>query len=127
MTSAEIASLQGTARTVQFADGETVFRTGEPADSFFFILRGEVDVFVTTGSRYEVRLATLGPGSSFGELSMLNERRRTADVRATAETECLEVHFDGLHEAVKTRLLLNLAGQLANRLERDARELRQLG
>jgi glutaminase len=127
MTPTEVESLQGKARKVQFAKGDTVFRAGEPAESFFFILRGNMDVFVTTDSRHEVRLATLGPGSSFGELSMLNERRRTADVRAVADAECLEVYFDGLEEPVKTRLLLNLAGQLASRLDRDARELRQLG
>ncbi len=58
---------------------------------------------------------------------MLSERRRTANVRAASATECLEVRFDDLDEGMKTKLLLNLAGQLAGRLERDARELRQLG
>ncbi len=104
-----------------------MFRTGEPADSFFFILSGEIEAYVATDSRREVRLATLGPGSSFGELSMLNERRRTADVRAASDAKCLEMCFDGLDGEVKTKLLLNLAGQLASRLERDARELRKLG
>jgi len=37
------------------------------------------------------------------------------------------VRFDDLDDGVKTKLLLNLAGQLASRLERDARELRQIG
>jgi glutaminase len=127
MTPEDVAVLERQARRVSFAGGDVVFRTGEPAGSFFFILRGELDVYVVTDSRREVRLATLGPGSSFGELSMLNERRRTADVRAASEAECLEVDFDGLDEGVKTKLLLNMAGQLASRLERDARELKELG
>jgi CRP-like cAMP-binding protein len=86
-----------------------------------------VEVYVATESRREVRLATRGPGCSFGELAMLSEHRRTADVRAASEAECLEVRFDDLDEAVKTKLLLDLAAQLAGRLERDAREPRQLG
>jgi glutaminase len=127
MTEAETASLESVARLVRFASGDTVFHAGDPADSFFLILRGDVEVYVDTGPRREVRLATLGPGSSFGELAMLSERRRTANVRAASATECLEVRFDDLEEGIKTKLLLNLAGQLAGRLERDARELRQLG
>jgi glutaminase len=127
MTHAQVSDLERNARRVRFAKGETVFRTGDAADSFYFILRGDIEAYVATDSRREVRLATLGPGSSFGELSMLNERRRTADVRAATDAECLEVRFDGLEGEVKTKLVLNLAGQLATRLERDARELRQLG
>lgn len=126
MTSTELGALEGKSRRVRFARGEPLFRAGDEADSFYFIVRGEVEVFVATESRREVRLATLGPGSSFGELSLLNERRRTADVRAATDVECLEVYFDGLDEAVKTKLLLNLAGYLARRLERDAREVRLL-
>jgi glutaminase len=127
MTEAETSSLEAVARLVRFAAGDTVFHAGDSADSFFLILRGDVDVYVDTPPRREVRLATLGPGSSFGELAMLSERRRTANVRAASATECLEVRFDDLDEGIKTKLLLNLAGQLAGRLERDARELRQLG
>jgi glutaminase len=127
MTAAEIAAVESVARLARFAAGDSVFHAGDPADSFFLILSGDVDVYVDTGPRREVRLATLGAGSSFGELALLSERRRTADVRAASETECLEVRFDDLEEGVKTKLLLNLAGQLASRLERDARELRQLG
>jgi glutaminase len=127
MTPTEVGALQNKARQVRFAKGEHVFHAGDPADSFFFIVGGEVEVYVATDSRREVRLATLGAGSAFGELSMLDQRRRTADVRATADTECLEVHYDVLDEAVKTRLLLNLAAQLAQRLSRDAKEIRQLG
>jgi glutaminase len=127
MSADEVASLERGARHVRFAAGERVFRAGDPADSFFFILQGEVEVYVATDSRREIRLVTLGPGSSFGELSMLSERRRTADVRALGAVECLEVRFDALDEGVKTRLLINLASQLAKRLDRDARELRQVG
>ena len=126
MTPAETAVLESVGRRVRFSKGDSLFRAGDPADSFFFIVRGDVEVYVATDSRREVRLATLGPGSSFGELAMLSDRRRTADVRAASEAECLEVRFDDLDEAVKTKLLLNLAAQLAGRLERDARELRQL-
>jgi CRP-like cAMP-binding protein len=111
----------------RFAKGEVIFRAGESADSFFFILDGQVDVTVNAGINREIRLATLGSGTAFGEVSLLNERRRAADVAAARDTECLEVNFDDLDAEVKTKLLLNLASQLSHKIYRDAREIRYLG
>jgi CRP-like cAMP-binding protein len=127
MASAQVDALERMGRRVRVAKGSPAFRAGDPGDSIVFILRGEVEVYVATESRREVRLATLGPGSSCGELAMLSEPRRTAGVRAASGAECLEVRFDDLDAAVKTKLLLDLGAQLVGRLEREARELRQLG
>jgi glutaminase len=127
MNETEIAQLLSVGRIVHFATGEVIFRSGESADSFFFLLDGQVDVTVSAGSNRAVRLATLTSGTAFGEVSLLNERRRAADVTATQDTECLEVKFDDLVDAVKTKLLLNLASQLSHKIYRDAREIRYLG
>jgi glutaminase len=127
MTEAEISQLLSVGRMIRFAKGEVIFRAGESADSFFFILEGKVDVTVSAGLKREIRLATLGSGTAFGEVSILNERRRAADVTAARDTECLEVNFDDLDAGVKTKLLLNLASQLSHKIYRDAREIRYLG
>jgi glutaminase len=127
MTEAEISQMLSAGRMTRFAKGEVIFRAGESADSFFFILDGQVDVTVNAGINREIRLATLGSGTAFGEVSLLNERRRAADVAAARDTECLEVNFDDLDAEVKTKLLLNLASQLSHKIYRDAREIRYLG
>jgi glutaminase len=127
MTEAEINQLLSVGRITRFAKGDVVFRAGESAKSFYFILDGMVDVTVSAGVNREIRLATLGSGTAFGEVSMLNERRRAADVAVARDTECLEVNFDDLDDAVKTKLLLNLASQLSHKIYRDAREIRYLG
>jgi CRP-like cAMP-binding protein len=127
MTEAEINQLLSLGKMTRFAKGEVIFRAGEYADSFFFVLDGKVDVTVNAGINREIRLATLGSGTAFGEVSMLNERRRAADVTAARDTECLEVSFDDLDAEVKTKLLLNLASQLSHKIYRDAREIRYLG
>jgi glutaminase len=127
MTEDEINQLLSVGRITRFTKGTVIFRAGEYADSFFFILEGKVDVTVSAGVSREIRLATLGSGTAFGEVSMLNERRRAADVTAARDTECLEVNFDDLDAGVKTKLLLNLASQLSHKIYRDAREMRYLG
>jgi glutaminase len=127
LTEEEINQLLSWGRSVRFVNGEVIFRAGDRADSFFFLLDGQVDVTVSAGVNRAIRLATLTSGTAFGEVSLLNERRRAADVTATRDTECLEVKFDDLQAGVKTKLLLNLASQLSHKIYRDAREIRYLG
>jgi len=58
--------------------GEELFRAGEPGDAMFFIQRGAVEIVATDGSV----LATLGPGSFFGESALLTAKPRNAAARA---------------------------------------------
>ena len=58
----------------------TVVRRGEPADSMFFIMSGELEVDV------QPRPRRLGRGQYFGEIGLLYDTVRTATV--TTVTEC---------------------------------------
>jgi voltage-gated potassium channel len=58
--------------------GEEIFRAGEPGDAMYFIQRGEVEIVAADGTV----LATLGPGSFFGESALLTARPRNAAARA---------------------------------------------
>lgn len=66
--------------------GATVLSEGEAGESMFILLSGEVKV--TQGA---VALAKLGPGSFFGELSLVTEAPRSATVTATQATELFEL------------------------------------
>jgi hypothetical protein len=66
--------------------GAPVVTEGEPGDLFYVVLDGEV---VVTRHGEEVR--RLGPGSSFGEIALLNHSPRTATVRAVTDTRLVTV------------------------------------
>jgi voltage-gated potassium channel len=57
---------------------EEVFRIGDPGDAMYFIQHGEIEIIAADGSV----LATLGPGSFFGESALLTARTRNASARA---------------------------------------------
>jgi CRP-like cAMP-binding protein len=62
--------------------GSLVFEPGQPGDALYIILSGEVAIFAETGEE----VARLGPGDSFGEISLLlNTVHRR---RATAICDC---------------------------------------
>lgn len=123
----EIERLCRACRPRSFSAREIIFGAGDPAESFFFILSGLVDILVKTKGKRERRLVTMSPGMSFGEFALVTEGARSATARAVADTTCQEIHFSEIDEGIKVRLLGNLARELSRRLSREARELRVLG
>mgnify|MGYP001826607738 FL=1 len=64
--------------------GWTVFRQGDPADSAYFIRRGEVEVIdEDTGSV----IRSLGSGDYFGEIALIANAPRSATIRTVSEVE----------------------------------------
>jgi glutaminase len=127
MTRSQLDRLEQLARLVNIPAGQKVFAAGDAAESFFLIRRGMVEVSVSTDQRRRLRLTTLGPGMSFGELAMLDQSRRTADVIAKVDTECLELPFTAMDTEIRSVFLANLGIHLAQRLSRDARMLQARG
>jgi uncharacterized protein YhbP (UPF0306 family) len=72
-------------RTLDVAEGDVIVRQGAPADKFFIIVDGEVEV-VHDGDGGEKQLATLGRGQFFGEIAILRDMPRAASVRALKPT-----------------------------------------
>jgi len=73
-----------------YQSGEVIFRRGEPGDHAYFIERGAVDVIIEKdGADFVV--AQLGPGEIIGEMSMIDDAPRSADVVATADTELIVI------------------------------------
>jgi CRP/FNR family cyclic AMP-dependent transcriptional regulator len=50
----------------EFAAGETILREGDPANRFYLILEGHVELESYQGERGRVRVQTLGPGEVLG-------------------------------------------------------------
>jgi CRP-like cAMP-binding protein len=67
---------------VEVPSGATIVKQGEEGDAFYVVLEGEARVLSKNrGSQKTV--ATLGPGSWFGELAVLDPAPRNASVSAS--------------------------------------------
>jgi CRP-like cAMP-binding protein len=62
-----------------------------------------VEVTVRAGSGAAIRLADLGVGESFGEMSLLTNGPRTATVTACEETRVIELEKEALRHAFEAR------------------------
>ena len=79
------------ARNALYGAGETIIRQGDPGEALFIIEKGEVDVSLERPGETPLEVARLGPGSFFGEMSLLTGEPRTATVRASRQCELLVV------------------------------------
>jgi glutaminase len=108
--------------------GSRIVERGDVADGLLLVERGRASVSIDLPDGGRRRLATLGPGMTFGEAALLDGGRRTADVHADSEVECLVLSteaFDGLLAerpdvaAQVLRNLLRTVGATAARLTRE--------
>jgi len=77
---AETSSLQ------QFEPGQVIIRENTPGDSAYIILSGRVEVTKRIEGQ-PVVLVRLGPGSIFGEMSLLDGSPRSATATAMETTD----------------------------------------
>ncbi len=106
-----------------------IVRQGERGDTMYLILEGTAKVEIETESGERMLVGELSEGEIFGEMALINEVERTANVIATEETEVLSIDWDSLRRTrrifpwISTQLFLNISRVLGTRLVRSNREL----
>lgn len=117
-----LSHLSSTLTPTSHPAGECVFREGSDAREMFVLVSGELEVLKRSKSGVEARVALLGPGDWFGEMSILDVQPRSATVRTLAPARLLKItsaDLDALYRFdVKSYALivLNLARELSRRL-----------
>ncbi len=96
--------------------GAVLFSEGTPGDSAFVVLRGAVEVSVARGLTQQ-RLALLGPGRLFGEVSLIDGAPRSATCTALRHTVLLEL--DPARYAALRAEEVAIAAQLITTMNRN--------
>jgi uncharacterized protein YhbP (UPF0306 family) len=97
-----VSSLTGELQILDFPAGEVIARAGGPADKFFIVVDGAVEVD-REGVGGEAPVS-LGPGQFFGELAILRDRPRTATLKALEPTRVLALARDTFRDIVAESL-----------------------
>jgi nitroimidazol reductase NimA-like FMN-containing flavoprotein (pyridoxamine 5'-phosphate oxidase superfamily) len=116
----EAAAVAGELQPVQYDQGSEIVREGAPADKFFIIVDGEVEV-VRDADGQEQRLATMGKGQFFGEIAILRDMPRSATVRAVTAVTLLAMERDTFRNLVAQSLgtTQDFDAVVRERLERE--------
>lgn len=114
----EIAQILEITKTLFFHTGDILIREGEQSGQMYIALEGHLSI--TRGGE---ELAVLAPGAHVGEMALLEDRPRSATVRAVEPSRALllerEPFFRLLHKdpALGVKLLITLAKELSSRLD----------
>jgi CRP-like cAMP-binding protein len=118
-SSSEIRKIRGSLDQVSVPPGKVLVEEGRIGTEFFLIVSGTAAV-----TREGKKVATLGPGSYFGELALLDRKPRSASVVSETDMDLLVLsqrQFNSLLESVPT-ISRKMLAAMANRLrEADAR------
>jgi len=115
--------LQRAGNRLRLAAGDDLITEGDPAEAIYFVESGAFEVRKRGGSNDEThRIARIDAGSVVGEVALLDAGRRSASVRATAESVVLALRIADMEQAAEqaqsppTQMRLNLAQEMARRL-----------
>jgi CRP-like cAMP-binding protein len=115
--------LARTLRIVRVATGDSVFREGDAvAREMYVVLEGEMEVSKRSRRGRDLRVAILGPGDCFGEMSLIDMQARSASVRAIAPSRLIRIASEDMDSLYRydlksyTLIVLNIARHLSRRL-----------
>lgn len=105
----------------EFEAGDLLVEQGTTGRDMYLILSGEADVIRHNGSESH-KLATLMPGTVFGEIGYIRETERTADVKALSKLSALRFDYERMQKDLKffpnivAKLNFNISYILGERL-----------
>ena len=89
-TETQMESLRSAWEARRLSAGEDLIHRGEKGGEIYFLLKGELEVYIPQGGR-EVELARLRAPAVVGELELLTGMPRTASVRAFTDAELVAI------------------------------------
>ena len=109
-----IDQLSNRAKELTFLQGDLVIEQGEKGDSLYIINHGELTIYKT--ENIDKPIAELKSGDFFGEMALLGEQVRTANVKVNKPTSLLRLTRKDV------LLMAENEPELKNRLERAIEE-----
>jgi CRP-like cAMP-binding protein len=125
----QMDQLMGTSQLLSVDKGEPLFRQGEPADSFYFVIAGAVKIYRLTPDGQEKVFEVLGDRQTFAEAMMLMDTPNyVASAEAVGPTQLYRFSNSTYLHLLQSnsRLTLALLGKLCVRLHQRVNEIETL-
>jgi len=122
---ADVEKIFSRGLTMYVEKGDSIFHKKTEGNKMYIVLGGQVGIFDGP-----VSMATLGPGETFGEMSLLTGMPRSASAIALERSNIFaldEAVFKKLlTKRVAVQMLLNLSRMMGKRIQEANRTIRRL-
>ena len=113
-----------------FQVNDVIFKEGDVGDTLCIIIEGDVSVGRKIGEDEDLVLAKFGKNSFFGEISLIDEKPRSATIKALSDGSYYWMKRDvflrllNSDPEMASKMLLSLATVFCNRLRKTGEQLR---
>lgn len=116
----DLRELSARFRIQHWDEGHTVCRAGDPATTFFVVVRGELEVY--SPDRPPRKLNTLVQGDFLGEVGLLAGGTRTATIQVSQSATLLALSASDFRELMlqSPQVVAQISQELARRLARQS-------
>ncbi|ANJ56613.1 Crp/Fnr family transcriptional regulator [Pseudomonas silesiensis] len=125
----QLDELMSTSHLLSIDKGEPLFRQGEPADSFYFVIAGAVKIYRLTPDGQEKVFEVIGDRQTFAEAMMLMDTPNyVASAEAICPTQLYRLSNNTYMRLLQSnsRLTFALLGKLCVRLHQRVNEIETL-
>jgi len=111
----------------EFTRGTVLFREGDPGVEMYVIQSGKVTISKRVGTVEKV-LSTLGQGEFFGEMSILNNKPRSATATCAEDSKLLVIDARTFEAMIRgnSEIALRMIKKLADRLQETNEQIENL-
>ncbi len=102
--------------SVELAEGQTLFREGEPGTELYILAEGKVAISISLPDGAEQQIAQFAPGDFFGEMSIFDNAPRSATCRALIHSVVFSLSKDAFSDIIARhpRIALKLMYRMLN-------------
>jgi CRP-like cAMP-binding protein len=120
LTPVHLEELAGKLTLRKYDLGTTIFKKDDPGSTLYIIRNGQVNISASSPGGGEVILAMMADGDFFGELSILDQKPRSATATAMRTSSVFTLERDDFLDVVRTEpdLAINALAALSERLRR---------
>jgi CRP-like cAMP-binding protein len=111
----------------EFKRGNVLFREGEPGNEMYVVQAGKVNITKTVRETEKI-LATLGAGEFFGEMSILNNKPRSAGAVVAEDAKLLVIDPKTFEAMIRgnVEIAVRLIKKLSDRLQEADEQIENL-
>lgn len=115
-----------------FPRGTLIFAENMAADALYLVVEGRVAIGIKNAEGKDSHVASLGPGDTLGELSLLSPSKRLCSALAESDVKSVEIRADAFRKLLAQKpqacikLMLNISAEFGKKLSANRDGLRAL-